>query len=364
MRIFARLKANRGFTLMEMIIVIAVLAILVSISTPAIYKFMQQRDLQAEQNTQAEIVKAMQAYLADKGVLPDDTATGVNFWAQQLAGYTNLSMKDMQTDTWNHDRMYVMKQITTRQIMGTQIPVFYVTLFSKGPNGDAENKAPDGSTITGIALTGKEYSAQATGTAWWRNQTTDDAIVTSFSGISAGGDDVMVRFTDYAAKIDAYNQTLDRLDRLGQALETYARNGYAQKTVACVSTPTDPTCMNGYPEQLIYYPRSSSTGSAGTDTANYYDTSTIVNDSATDDVRRTQMKTLVRSLGLPDDFCCSAVQMGTDGLPKPFYYFSNPRPRASTGAGCGARPTATGTKLPARLTTTLNPDTATNATCG
>jgi hypothetical protein len=44
---------------------------------------------------------------------------------------------------------------------------------------------------------------------------------------------------------------------------------------------------------------------------------------------------LMRILGLPDSHCCSAMELGVDDLPLPFYYYSNPRRKV--GAGCDVR---------------------------
>lgn len=356
-RLAARLASARGFTLLEMIIVIAVLAILVSISTPAIYKFMQIRDIQAEETAQGEVLHAMQAYLADKGTLPSDApaASAANFWAKELAGYTNLSVREIQFDTWGHDRMYVaLVDATNRNIMGTQVKVNYASLFSKGPNNKAEKTDASGNTITGIAINGNEYYASSNG-GWWKNMANPTS---AFAGLSGGGDDIMVRYTDYSEKLDAYNKTLDRLDRISQALETYARSGYAERSAACsiASPPAD--CSGTYttPEVMVYYPRAAVSGDVA---ALYTVGNTALNTaSANDTTRRSAMITLMRTLGLPDDFCCSALEYFTaaDGsrLTKPFFYYSNPKPR--TASGCGARPT-TGTKLPARLSTVAD-------TCG
>lgn len=346
--------ARQGFTLAEMVIVIAVLAILVTISTPAIFEFMRQRDKQAEENVLMELRKALQAYIADKNALPG-TAT----WATDLSGYTNLSLNEIRNDTWGVPRAFIAYQDNTRTIQGTRVPVFYVTLHSAGPNRQAQ-------AATGIAVNGTAF-AGATDAAWWANIASQQ--VTTFSALAAAGDDQLIRFTDYPEKLERYNLTIQRMDRITTALESYAKNGYANKVTACGNLAKDPTtgltgdatCDNGMPERIVYYPRSQAIAAA-TDNAMYLNSTLYVDNAQSEANRRIAMQGLMRLLGLPDDFCCSAITLAADGQPAPMFYFSNPRPR-NPGGGCAARPGLTDMKLPARLTTT-NDDTASTPTCG
>lgn len=365
-----RLKANRGFTMAEMVIVVAVLAILVTVSTPVIFQFMRQRDQQNEESAQQEIRKAIQAYLADKSALPDDTTD----WATALAGYTNLSRAQIATDGWRNPRTYIMYLDSTRNIMGTPVPIYYVTVFSSGVNGKAENKiVVNGTTTTvsGVAITGTAF-AGSTNSGWWAR---NGDRVANFSTVQPGGDDQMMRFTDYPEKLDRYNLTTQRLDRLSQAIETFARSGYAERVAACgdpsltkdangnITDPTwGPLCNNGAPEVTVYYPKATAI-EGGTDSAVYKTNTVIVNNNQGDAARRTDMQKLVRMLGLPDEFCCSALENGSDSKAKPFYYFSNPRPRGTSGS-CTTRPGAADNKLPARLTTQYNADSTSSPTCG
>lgn len=350
----AQTNHRQGFTLAEMIIVITVLAVLVTISTPAIFEFMRQRDRQAEENQLIDLRKALQAYVADKNALPSPTT-----WATDLAGYTNLSINQIANDTWNTPRAFLVYQDTTRNLQGTQVPIFYASIHSAGPNRQAD-------AITGIAVAGTAF-APATDAAWWPNLANQQ--VTTFSALTAGADDLLIRFTDYPEKLERYNLTIQRMDRITTALEAYAKNGYANKVTACGNLAKDPdtgltgdsTCDNGMPERIVYYPRSLAVA-ATTDNALYWNTTTYVNNSQSEANRRTAMRGLMRLLGLPDDFCCSAITLASDGQPSPFFYFSNPRPR-NAGGGCAARPGVSDMKLPARLTTT-NDDTASTPTCG
>lgn len=365
------LRQNRGFTLVEMVVTVAVMAILIGMSTPAIFEFMRQRDRQNEEIAQQQVVKAMQAYLADTGTLPTDTGTGANSWSTLLAAYTDLSADQIANDVWGRPRSYIVYLNNSRKLFGTTVNVYYATLHSMGTNGVAENTYKDSTgtgTITGLALTqsgSRTIFAGSTSTDWWKAQgATPDAKVTAFSTMRAGGDDTMTRFTNYSEMLDRYNATVQRLDRLTQALETYARSHYAERVSFCnTAGRTAALCDNGVPEQTIYYPKAIPV-SGGADAANvqYANGTTFVNNTKADVDRRTDMQALMNELGLPAEFCCTAMENASDGNPMPLYYFSNPRPRTSTS--CGARPTLVDGKLPARITTKNSGDSNSDRTCG
>lgn len=350
----SHLSGRAGFTLPEIILVVIVMAILMTVSMPVLYQFVQRKDMQSEENTQLEIRKALQAYLQEKNKLP-----GADTWSTDLAGYTNLSADQIANDTWRRPRAYITYTDPTRQLQGSTVEVYYVTILSMGGNGEADG-------ADGVAVSGKSYAA-ADDDAWWSRKAGQE--VAKFSSLKAGGDDVLLRFTDYPEKIERYNLTLQRLDRIAQALEAYAKNGYANKVVACSTLPKDvngvtgdATCDNGAPEKIVYYPRATAIANQA-DGATYYNTTTYVNNNQSDANRRANMQNLMRLLGLPDEFCCSALALGSDDQPRPFYYFSNPRPR-NAGGGCAGRPGVADVKLPARLSTTNDDTAASNPTCG
>lgn len=357
----------KGFTLFEMILTVAIMAILVATTTPSIYEFIRQRDKQNEEVAQMQVRKALEAYIADKGVPPSDNDT-TNPWYEQLAGYTSLSANEIANDVWNRPRMYLSYLDTSRNVYGTTVSVTYVTLHSMGENGDAErteNVNGTTSTVPGIAVTSDAFSG-STAAGWWKNQT-DRAE--AFAQVRAAGDDQMMRYTNYEDVLRRYNATRERMDKLSEALETYARSQYANHVAACSSsTTTTATCnSDGTPRLAIYYPRSTAR-QVTTDNARYVRdgaivTNVVVNNAATTEAdRREDMEDLMTLLGLPLEYCCSALSNASDDKPAPFFYFSNPRPRGSTA--CGNRPGADESKLPARITTIYNVDTSSNRTCG
>ncbi len=365
-----------GFTLAEMILVVAIISILLGVSTPSIYQFMKQRDIQQEENTLQEMRRALQAYLADKNALPqlDNPATPEVEWAIDLAGYTNLSAAEMALDTWDENRVYVNYVDSTRNIQGSSVAINYVTFMSSGPDKVA-------AASTGVAIDGTKFAAP-TDPDWWAITGTPAQRTSLFGQLASADDDLMTKFTDYAEKLDRYNLTLQRMDRIANAVESLARLRYGEEVSACAGLPRNSSGQTGIPkcdipgalEQVVYYPIGTPSNLDGWNInlhryqeiynagAVAVDDQVNVRNGQPDNVRRQDMIKLMRLLGLSDDFCCSALEMGTDGEPKPFYYFSNPRPRGIS-ANCGTRPDLATQKLPARLST-INDDSASPPTCG
>ncbi|MCP5405693.1 MAG: prepilin-type N-terminal cleavage/methylation domain-containing protein [Pseudomonadaceae bacterium] len=349
------LNNKQGFTLAEVILVVAVIAILVSLTAAPVIEFMKMRDIRSEENEMNEIMKAANAYLEDRNELPADTG---GTWADELARYTSLSADQIANDTWGNPRMYVMHKIN-ETFLGTPIEVYYVTLHSAGPNrkadGGAASAGGDPVSNSGIA-TGSDVFSAVTDTGWWKNKTTDTLRVQAFVDAQPAMDDMMVRLTDYPEKIQKYKTSLERLQRISEALEGYATSRYNETVVACMSTTCSPL-----PEQLIYYPPSANSGPstyyAGNVNADIttYNGGSMIDNSTNDANRRDGMINLMRILGLPDEYCCNALKSITGSKNEvPFYYFSNPRPRLGSGT-CGNRPNPQSTNpalsrtLPARI---------------
>ena len=62
-----RKKDNKGFTLVELVIVVAILAILVGILAPQYTKYVEKSRKSADVDNMDEIVKAVQVYAVDQG---------------------------------------------------------------------------------------------------------------------------------------------------------------------------------------------------------------------------------------------------------------------------------------------------------
>jgi type II secretory pathway pseudopilin PulG len=385
---FRRLARTEGFTLAEIILVVGVLAILVTMTTPALVGFLKQRDIRAEEAAQLQIQQALASLLNDTGILPADNSTiddtSPDFWAQKLAHYTNLSPHQIEYDTWGNERRYVAATVNTT-MLNTDVPIYYVTVLSRGPDLKATAEtAPDGTKLVSVDNANNFTVANAT-KGWWKAPNDNPQTAANFAqvGVPAGSDDLLFRYTDYPDKIASYNTTLERMNKVSDALESYARAHYAERVAECAprsdgdeTVPDDTSghppgtdnCHDFPPEKQIHYPFSSPNRGAADSFTNYNGaviTQTIKQTGGTnyiyngedDALRQAAMVNLMRLLGLPDSYCCSALEKYTDSAGKlqelPFYYFSNPRPRTGAG-GCGTRPTIDTPKLPIRLTTTAN----------
>lgn len=360
----SKLRDTAGFTLAEIILVVAVIAILVSLSTPPIIEFIKMRDIRTEQNRMVEITKAMRAYLADRNTLPADSSTT---WADEFSRYTNLSSQEVSTDTWGNPRVYV-RYIVTDTFLGTDINVFYATLHSAGPDRKAAGGASTagGAAISnsGIATNSDNFSV-LTDSGWWKNKSSDTLRLASFVDAQPALDDLMARFTDYPEKIEKYKASLERLDRIAEALEGYSRTKYNERAVFCMTT----TCTTPA-EKFIYYPRATSSGPSTYYGANVesdlttYNSGAAIYNGSNDTTRRTHMINLMRILGLPDEYCCNAMETITNTKNEvPFYYFSNPRPRSGTGCGTQPNPQSTTPALARTLPARITVENTTN-TCG
>jgi prepilin-type N-terminal cleavage/methylation domain-containing protein len=354
-------KLRQGFTMMEVVIVVAVLAILVGLSFPAVSRYAQKRDIQLEQNRQLDIRNALKAYVLDRNIAP----TEANWVTELGAGYSNLSQAELRSDIWGRDRILRVHQDTTRSIQGNSVPITYISLHSEGPDGIAE-------AVSGTAVSAGNY-VSGTNPAWWD----DNAVVANrtvlFSGLRAGGDDIMTKSTDYTERLNAYELTVQRIDRIMDALTAYAQSKYTAEVERCRSLPVtngltgDAVCDTaGALERVNYFPRSQAVQSPETGAAsvwNYLNSTVFVDNAAAVATRRTSMQNLMRELGLPIDYCCSALTVAADGDPEPLFYFSNPRQRL-TNTTCQARPTGNATKLSPRVVTTNVPDGTAGVTCG
>lgn len=97
-----RLKIQRGFSLIEMIGVLAIIAILISAATPNVIKFIKNERYDAEELTVKEIGEALESFVLAKQIIPGNTG-----WADSLAAYANLSANNI-TNTLNGNRRYIV----------------------------------------------------------------------------------------------------------------------------------------------------------------------------------------------------------------------------------------------------------------
>lgn len=336
---------QKGFTLPEVILIVAALAIVSAMALPDIAYFFGRQTVEQEKLTLANIQKALDSYARECKRLParennpsradcqQPGASGSLPWYDALAAFSNMSATGIQNDVWGTPRVYA-HAVQTRNYREGSVDFHYATVRSVGQDradGFTGARVPDD----------------------WPAGVTDWEDVAGYQTFSAEGDDLMVKYTDSQWKVEAQDETVQRMERIIDALDRYAQARFNEEVHAdypCVSEkifyppswpaepaahsnpyhPDDgsggrPDCTNigggsgtdigsglGYP----FIPRY---GRAVTEDVIIITGQAYVNTTILDiDTRRQQMQNLMRVLGLPEDHCCSAIT----GIP--FYYYSNP----------------------------------------
>ncbi|MFZ2619728.1 MAG: prepilin-type N-terminal cleavage/methylation domain-containing protein [Alphaproteobacteria bacterium] len=360
---------QKGFSIAEVVMVVAVLAVLVGMIISPIQTFITKQKKQQEENQITEITKAIEVFADRYGALPDDNAanngfcdadldaSGQSTWYECLSAVSSLSGDQIRFDTWGNERRYVHYQSTGEILFGTAVPMHYATIFGRGANMTAEA----GTDIPTQVITGdvfREFKV-ATDTAWWANQASPE---TNFRNLNAVGDDDLIKYTDRGLKTEKYNETLNRLNKISEALATYANTKYLQAIIAVEANAA----------KKVFYPPARDTGSGATaDSIANYGTG-AVSDGATyafsvsnrvenrggtlalEQSRYDDMVKLMRLLGLPDSYCCNAMLRNTfdNDLERAFFYYSNPL--VKVGGSCASSRAKVSDSapryLPARLT--------------
>jgi type IV pilus assembly protein PilA len=76
-----RLLGNKGFSLVELIIVIAIMAVLMAVLAPQLIKYVEKSRIQADDSAAAEILNAVRIALTDEEIYTAVTATDTVVWA-------------------------------------------------------------------------------------------------------------------------------------------------------------------------------------------------------------------------------------------------------------------------------------------
>lgn len=322
------IRRAEGFTLPEVIMVVAVMAIVSAMAFPDIVSFFKRQSFEQEKIIQAEIVKALDAYAkaqsgkfnsssgggsepaggtydTDMITIPmgEQTASGVysnsdatacakEGWGKMLSGYSNLSSEEICNDVWGLPRTYTAARDEVRYRDG-MFNTYYVTILSSGED--------------------KVLNTQIT----WNN-------ADSYGSFKSNGDDIMEKYSDVKFKTELFEETLRRMDRIVEALDRYAQSRYNEALLS----------EEAATGSKIFYPPSNDDFSnmAAADTS-----AGIVNprygQQVLDDLKdnggttavrydstahKADMEGLMTVLGLPKEFCCDALTS------KPFFYYSNP----------------------------------------
>lgn len=318
--------SNKGFTIVEAIIVTAVLAAVTVMAFPNFIQFFQMQEETQEYTAMNEIKLALESYAEENKSLPP-----ILNWHVSLAPYSSYSENALLNDVWGQPRLY--KKVTdTITFRSANIDVDYAVVYSHG-------------LIRGLGDSGDPADTF--------DLDAELADEDDYPTITAVEGDILVKFTNYKQQIKNYQVTEQRLKDIADSLASYATANFNEAIVGGVANA----------EQFIYYPPSAGFDRAQTaaEITALYAASVVANfalisegaidqisvDQAAPVQRKADMEILMRLLGLPNSHCCEALTTGEEA----FYYYSNPRARV---VNCAVNPRATGgdRKLPPRVRVT------------
>lgn len=312
-----------GFTLPEVIMVVAVMAVVSAMAFPDIVSFFKRQSFEQEKIVQKEIIKALDAYSkAQTGHFADDpdmitvplgnvaatsgvqrvndseACQAVGGWGYLLSGYSNLSAAEICNDVWGASREYTVAQGALNYRDGN-FYTYHVTILSAGEN--------------------KEFNTE---TAWGTG--TPEQVASSYGAYAASGDDHLSKFSDVKLKTELFEETLRRMDRIVEALDRYAQARYNEALITEEAATGNklfyPPSMDDINNMA---PEASAPGRVnpryGTRVINdIEDTLAVSGIDQGQGNHDDDMRGLMRLLGLPQEFCCNAL------TGKPFFYYSNP----------------------------------------
>lgn len=320
--------------------------IVVSMAFPNIENFIFIGKERIEEQNMKEISDAMGRYVRHNRSLPPHTGD----WWEEFAPYTDLGENNLRYDPWGNERVYRRATDTVMFKDGTYV-VYYGVVYGYGFSGCYENTTGCDTAPDSLNTFGSD----------------DFFSAADFRTLEAGVGDFIAKYGDGADKLEAYNTTKLRLDKISDALTEYSERVYNEAIIS-TNPNTGTSYLIGAARYLpIFYPPNDISYNAnvyhpfvrndlsigGVNIIDNGQNSGVAQVyTGNNNLRRyNSMVSLMRFLGLPDEYCCSALETFSSGsrkLDMPFYYYSNPRQKGGT---CGSRPSATASKLPARIST-------------
>lgn len=129
------LAARAGFTLMELLVVVAILVVLVSVATPMYFSYLEKSRMKTAKANAAMLASVLKNYQVEHGTLPTE-----GDWSQ-------LPLDRVPMDPWGKPFVWIASMTVLGD--GTQMPIPIV--FSTGPAG---NLGPDGPCSSSSAAGG------------------------------------------------------------------------------------------------------------------------------------------------------------------------------------------------------------------
>jgi prepilin-type N-terminal cleavage/methylation domain-containing protein len=112
MKMRAQEFSNAGFTLLEMIGVMAVMAILAATTVPSVLQSIELATVRSEAKTLESLVPHIQRYTSN-----NTTLLSSSNWTTQLSNYTDLSSNDLLRNKRGRTRIYLMDATTNRAMI-------------------------------------------------------------------------------------------------------------------------------------------------------------------------------------------------------------------------------------------------------
>lgn len=272
------MKKIQGFTLVEVIVVVAVLAVVLTIATPDMNRLFARQSEMTEGLRLEKLYEALDVYVKQNKKTPNEAT-----WVDDLSEYSELSKDQISKDTWGNARHYKTFSSSV-SYLGGSYDVYYATIISYGLDGDSE----------GVFLpTNKaEFSTFNFETTTFNKNT----------------DNFAIKYTDQAYKIELLEETLRRMEKLSLALAKYAR----VKQIQGIASDPDKS------DSFIYFPKDGRSGDPAS--SEYYSGDTI-------DGNPNEATGLATKLGLPDYYGKNAISGNT------MWYISNPGADSSNICG-------------------------------
>jgi len=283
------MKKLSGFTLVEVIVVVAVLAVVLTIATPDLNRLFAKQDEMTESLRLKKIYAALEIYSKQKNTLPAEAT-----WVDDLVQYSELSRSQIENDVWGNPRDYKLSK-GTMEFLETDYEVNYAVVHSAGYDGSFNSKSTPANK--------------------------NDFINFDPSKDSSGNriDNQAIKYTDQSEKIELLEITLDRMEKLSIALAKYAR---VKQINGIKLTPSTS-------DKYIYFPKDGS-GNKGV----YFDTDIDKEDGSgkvdsKDAVEvlggnANEATELAKILGLPEYYGENAL------TGNPLWYISNPSDNAGS----------------------------------
>ncbi|MCP4355837.1 MAG: prepilin-type N-terminal cleavage/methylation domain-containing protein [Proteobacteria bacterium] len=221
------MKKQNGFTLVEVIVVVAVLAAVVTIAMPDMNRLFYRQQEMTEAMRLKLIKKSLESYAKINRRLPANTSTA---WYEDLTGFSELSELQIQKDVWGVDREYAVF-VNNNQYLGADYNTYFAVVRSLGRDKVSNSSSPMPTNYAGFATFNLGTSTAENG----------------------GINDLAIKVTDQANKMDLLETTLNRMERLSAALTRYSR-------VKQISGIADIPRLS---DQYIYFPKDGRTGDSG-----------------------------------------------------------------------------------------------------